>query len=213
MTAQISDIYKRNNQEYKIVAMSEPMTFKPQDYGMNPEPCITSCWRGYWCEYEINEEGLFLKNLFMHNGDDDYPDINGVKVLPLTYHEADCYSMEKGWYKMMTEDYCGHRMYKDIDLRIPYTGRILLGDGFIREYYIHMGYQRAWAYKTLIEFIFENGLLVETIDHSDIAAKIREQMERHKQDPDYLASETIKQFISDSFSLKYKDKAWWIVKR
>lgn len=72
-----------------------------------------------------------------------------------------------------------------------------------------MGYQRAWAYKELLEFVFENGKLIETIDHSNMAEKLRCELktgrlsfnEERKNIPFYIES---------SFSLDMKDKAWWI---
>lgn len=30
----------------------------------------------------------------------------------------------------------GHRVYKNVHLLIPYTGKVLLGKDFLREYYI-----------------------------------------------------------------------------
>lgn len=88
MTAQIGDIYKHKNKEYSIVALSAPINFKPQDYGLNPQSCCTACWNGYWCEYYIENDILLLKNLFMYNGEGDYPPLNKVEVLKQTYHET-----------------------------------------------------------------------------------------------------------------------------
>ena len=108
----------------------------------------------------------------------------------------------------MLEDNMGHRMYKNVNLQIKYSGKILVGDDFIRDYYIHIGYQRAWAYKTLIEFVFEDGNLIETIDHSDIAERLRKEIDdgrRFKEE-----RKNIPFFVADSFWLNMKDKAWWI---
>ena len=69
----------------------------------------------------------------------------------------------------------GHRVYNDLNVGINYTGKILLGDGYMPEYYIHAGFQRAWAYKVLKEFVFENGILVKINDYSDIVEAIREE--------------------------------------
>lgn len=210
MTAQIGDIYKHKNKEYSIVAMSEPINFKPQDYGLNPQSCCTACWNGYWCEYHIDNDMLLLKNLFMYNSEGDYPLLNGVGVIEQTYHEATSYeSGAKKPKKVMIEDNMGHREYRNVNLSIEYTGKILVGDGFIRDYYIHMGYQRAWAYKELVEFIFEDGSLTETIDHSDVAEKIRCELKSDDKNIRY-ERKNIPLFIEKSFSLDMKDKAWWI---
>ncbi len=49
-----------------------------------------------------------------------------------------------------------------------------------------MGLQRAWAYKKVLELIFEKGRLVEVIDHSETVQKIREEMESEKNPYEYL---------------------------
>ena len=205
MTAQISDIYKHKRKEYNLVAMSEPMCFKPEDYGLKPESCITCCWRGYWCEFDITDEGLILDKLYTYNSEDYYPDLKGVSVSPIEYEDFKVYTkdgeMTKGFPK-----YMGHRLYENLNLSIPYTGKLLLGDKFLDEYYIHMGFQRPFAYEVLVEFVLENGKLIETIDHSDMAKEMRETMDLEK----HVDRKNVIKFINDSFSLDYKTKAWWL---
>lgn len=77
-------------------------------------------------------------------------------------------------------EYMGHRVYQNLNLPMNYTGKILVGNNFINKYYIHMGYQRAWAYKTLIELVFENGKLIEEIDQSEVAKKLRKSFDDEK---------------------------------
>lgn len=159
MTAQIGDKYTYKNNQYCIVAMNRRVDFNPKTYGLNISPSCTACWRGFWCEYEIYDGGVVLKKLYVHTADDKYPDINGVKV-------------------NATEDpyeYMGHRLYNDLNIGINYSGKILIGDEYMPEYYIHAGFQRAWAYKELKEFIFEKGILVKINDYSDAAELIREE--------------------------------------
>ena len=211
MTAQIGDIYRYNNMEYSIVAMSSPMIFDPRDYGLTPVWATTACWNGYWCEYSIEENSsLLLKNLFIHNQDDQYPPINGVSVSPPEYVNRVVFSLERGWETITTYNYDGPRVYREVNLPIPYSGRILVGNDFIPDYYIHMGYQRSWAYKTLLEFVFEEGLLIERNDYSETAKKQREMIEVAERDPAHPDHGNLSEFIADSFSLDYHEKAWWI---
>ena len=92
---------------------------------------------------------------------------------------------------------------------MPYTGKIVVGKDFLQEYYIHMGYQRAWSYKILKEFVFEEGVLVDVIDHSDMAKELRKQI---KEDPDFWDKlhSNIPLFVENSFDLGLATKAWWI---
>lgn len=77
-------------------------------------------------------------------------------------------------------------VYEDVNLLVKYTGKIVIGNSFIDEYYKHMGLQRAWAYKKVLELIFEKGRLVEVIDHSETVQKIREEMESEKNPYEYF---------------------------
>ena len=194
MTAQVGDrfIYKGNN--YSIVAINNPIQFSPVDYGIKPVACCSTCWNGYWCDYHISTKGIMLQNLYINSEDDYYPEINNV-------------SPEKRNKKSFK--YMGHHLYKNLNIFMEYTGKILIGKGFIKEYYIHMGYQRAWAYEVLEEMIFDKGKLIKTVDHSEMAKKIRKELE-NKEEKIPKTSDNISAFVHESFSLEMKDKAWWI---
>ena len=210
MTAQIGDTYKYKNKDYSIVAMSSPLIFNPNDYGLTPAGVTTACWKGYWCEYSIEENSaLLLKNLFIHEKDDIYPPINGVAVSPLEYIKEKAYT-SKGIEIITSDKYFGHRVYEEVNLPISYNGRILAGNDFIQDYYIHMGYQRSWAYRTLLEFVFDEGILIECNDYSETAQKQREMIDATEPDPAHPDHGNIPQFVADSFSLDYDEKAWWI---
>lgn len=196
MTAQAGDRFTYNNLEYSVVALSGPVQFDPKDYGITPEAICTACWNGYWCDYNISDKGLILQNLYINSKDGYYPEINGVGV-----------EKENG----KKRHNMGHHLYKDIGLPIAYSGKIVAGRDFMNQYYIHMGYQRAWAYKILLEFVFEAGALAETIDHSAAAASLREELQTAGDDISSPRSEDeIRKFVEDSFSLELGVKAWWV---
>ena len=109
----------------------------------------------------------------------------------------------------MSFQYMGHHLYKNLNIFIEYTGKILIGKGFIKKYYIHMGYQRAWAYEVLEELIFDKGELIKTVDHSEMAKKLRLELENKTKEVQ-KTSDNIQLFVERSFSLEMKDKAWWI---
>jgi hypothetical protein len=72
-----------------------------------------------------------------------------------------------------------------------------------------MGYQRAWSYKILKEFVFLDGELVEINDQSKMAEKIRNIINENKNFDNELRH-NIADFVSESFSLDYDKKAWWL---
>ena len=94
MTAQIGDIYRYGKKKYQIVAISAGMPFNPKHYGLEPHPSSTACYRGYWCEYSVDDEKLVLKNMYMFNMDDNYPPLNGIEVAPQEYEE--CWGSKPG---------------------------------------------------------------------------------------------------------------------
>lgn len=207
MTGQINDIFKHKRNKYNLVALSEPIGFEPKEYGLEPHASCTACWRGYWCEYDIRDDGLYLDKLFLHNEEDKYPVFNGITAVAPGFEELECIdgSSNKRGKRKFTKN-MGHWTYDNVNLLIPYTGKILLGDKFLQEYYIHMGYQQAFAYETLVEFVFDNGKLVETIDHSNTVKKMRESMDLEE----LVDRNDLNKFVNDSFSLDYKTKAWWL---
>lgn len=209
MTAQIGDIYKYENTSYCIVAMTDRPYFEPTKFGLEAHPSSTACYRGYWCEYAIENDALVLQNLFLFNKDKNYPTFCNVDVSPEEFTECTVYT-RNGTEQRMMPTHWGHRVYENVNLPIPYTGKILLGNKFIREYYIHMGYQPAWSYEELIELSFEEGLLVECANISHVAQAIREEMNRDGYVRRFPDLTSIRQYIEECFSLDYVDKAWWL---
>ena len=210
MTAQITDSFFFENNDYSLVALSAPIGFEPKDYGLEAYASSTACWRGYWCDYAVEEKKLFLERLYLYNAEGNYPDFNGVAVSPQKYEKV---AYTEGFdpeikYDLFPENF-GHRTY-EAHMPMKYTGRILLGDGFLRDYYIHMGFQRAWAYEKLIELVFEDGIIKEVNDHSHVAAELRDMIQRDPKKFEELMHANIPAFVEDSFSLDYKAKAWWI---
>lgn len=179
MTAQIGDKFKIKNENYTFVAMSEPIGFHPSRYGIRPSHTCTACWRGFWCEYQISEKGIFVKELYVNSFDGNYPLIDGVGI-----------ATEKDGSPAM---YMSHHVYKGLNIPVPFSGKILVGDKFLPGFYIHMGHQMPWAYEILKELVFEDGKLLETNDLSAVAATLRERVQKGD-------------FIEEDESLHY----WWL---
>ena len=189
MTAQAPDYYRYHGKQYAIIAMTEKIEPDFESYGFVFRSPSTACRRGHVCEYSIRRGEIYLQNLYACCKDDEYPVFNGVAPI------------QSEWHSMM--------VYKDLNLFMNYTGKIVLGRGFINKYYIHMGFQQAWAYEEVIELVFENGVVVNTINHNETVSRIREE---HDNDPEFreASCEDMIKYIKNCFSLDAKVKAWWI---
>lgn len=88
MTGQIADRYYYNGEEYSFVAYQPKLNFTPQVFNLTPSSISTSCWRGFWCSFDISDSGLYLNELYIHTDNDKYPDILNVKVADIEYVEC-----------------------------------------------------------------------------------------------------------------------------
>lgn len=158
MTMQIKDSFLRSDSVYTILSYSTPLQFHPQKYDLMPIGICTACHKGYWCNYSLSGDLLVLQNLFIHSEDDCYPPLWGYTAI---FENNDPHI------------YMGHRVYKDLHHPIKYTGNILIGSKSTPTYYIDGIRGIPWGYKDLKELVFEQGVLIAEIDHSETAEDIR----------------------------------------
>lgn len=180
MTAQMGDIYRYEEEDYKLVCRTS-RAFQPESFGFSPTRWKTSCMDGFWCRNRIANGKLFLQDLTTLDKNGAYPDINGVACEPLT--DPTGAVMEDLRYEpaVFSFHYGGRpRHYHNIELFLPFTGRILAGTESVGGFYTHLGYQRPQSYKKLTEFVFENGVLTDVIDHSRAAGLLREGITKRR---------------------------------
>ena len=127
---------------------------------MNAGGYSTANVRGYITTYHIDDKKLFLQTLqigYIHpneNGIQEWKTVNGVKP-------------EK-WQSR-------GRIYDNIDLLVDFTGGLLIAREFDGRFYAHVGFQIPVAYEIIYDMRFNNGRLIETIDHSEKASEWREE--------------------------------------
>lgn len=186
MTAQISDVYSYNGEEFRLIAIENEINFDlEKEYNIKCVPPHTGLWRGHYEEFDVLNDELILRNInACIKG--DYPVINGV-----TAEEFDF----------------GLSRYNDVNIPIKYTGSILLGNGFIRDYYIHMGFQQPYAYRVVLELKFKDGVLINKTDYSDKMQELRETLKDKSDLKRFLGDNfSHEDFISQCFSTSYRDK-------
>lgn len=60
---------------------------------------------------------------------------------------------------------------------ISYNGAILIGTNVVKEYYLKGDTMAYFSYQKLIELVFENGILITTVDQSRAMLRIRKNLE------------------------------------
>ena len=155
MTAQIKDKLILEDGKYHIIASSSQIPFDPKDYGLFPMSCCTACYRGYWCEYVVKEENLYLDKLYIHT-DGIYPKLNGI---PVSAQEYESVSVQRGKEPERFPKNLRHRVYEHIGLPVLYTGFITV------EKDIHRDGDRS---KHLLELCFEDGKITNKTACGDI---------------------------------------------
>ncbi len=194
MTAQIDDVFTYQNNAYSVAGVSDGHLFLPSDFGMSPVGTCTACWRGYKTEYALKGSQLIVDDFYveLHPDPDSYeykegPVINGQKPTRIT-------------------DDIFNNHYEGLELPVDYRGGLLLATDFVEDLYVHMGYQPAWKYRSVLELIFEEGILRDEFDRSEKMAMFRERMREESQESqsnDGAEAGKIPEFIRQAFDRRY----------
>lgn len=198
MTAQINDTFRHGDKNYSVAGISEGELFDPAILDLKPSMASTACWRGYQVLYSVLDRHLVVADLhvnLLEEDDESYlrkegPPINGV-VPTGPDEEFDFFNNH----------------YEGVNYHLEYTGGLLLADGFIEQLYVHMGFHPAWKYQSVIELIFENGVLVDEFDRSERMAEIREMIVESRAGEEVREMPTedeIRVFVERAFDRKYR---------
>ena len=194
MTQQIPDFFYYEGKELKIVGINGEGLYTPKDFGIETISASTACWRGYFMRYEIKDNQLFLEGFHVRTPDGIVPpEINNTAPARLSKE-----------YNPMGLRGLGFRYdYKDVYLKLPFTGSLLLGNKPLREEYVHMGFPSATSFQTVLKFEFKDGDLVRVEDISEKAEEVRLKNGDPKgYSPDSDSPEDIQKWIEKRFSLK-----------
>lgn len=173
MTGQISDGFRYKNRDFAIAMISDDKTwFRPSHLKLEPQAPNTACWRGFYARFAILDSRLVLDQLHVFLAGKDYSpktgrSINGVEPKgPGEDHD---------WF---------NNHYLDLGYPLHYTGKLLLGAGFIPALYVHMGTQLSWKYEEVHELVFKEGVLVKANDRSEQMVALRERNMRREAEND-----------------------------
>lgn len=156
MTAQYSNFCTYNNEKYELIGLDDKL-FKPEEHGLTPCEWSAACYDGYFTVYEIKDSRLYLTDLVIMDSASNIA-INGI------------------WPKINEH---GQKVYRNIDLHVSYSGRLRLAKDCIQEYYVNMNYQKASAFKVVLDFVFADGYLVTMADRSEEVANKRGSFQKY----------------------------------
>ena len=171
MTAQISDRVFYRGREYCLAGINGNGLFDPAEHGMRAVMISTACYRGYFCNYEVVDGVLRLKDLHIRLGPDGADaSKRGQSAVLFNVHPS-----------YDPDEHCS--LYSNLTRIMPFTGGLLLGADFVRELYIHMGFHPAWKYRLVHELIFESGRVAQEMDRSAEMERIRAKFHSLKSNP------------------------------
>lgn len=217
---QIGNFLRFKDEPYYVIARTSKV-FDPPNYGFKEITAhYSACWTGYVNHFRVEHNKLLLDKLLINVPDKYAKILNGDKPY-------------KGSEMKNTPFNLFDWNYLNVNLPLPFTGRILGGYNYVPYYAIEMGFHTIASYKRIYEFIFDEGRLVVINDYSDKAEEQRKYIDlhlrkgpkgNHKEEsivydigrqkplPNDLEKYYIfsKELVDCYFSLDYKDKADWI---
>ena len=173
MTAQISDKFIFKGEHYSLVGINGGDLASPELFGMEPEMIHTGCYRGFYATYELTGDSLYLRELTLREKSGNYLPIGEIDPVKQE-HQA---------------------TYHGLSVVVPFTGNIRLAKDFIDDLYVHMGYQKPTAFKTVLDITLQGGRVVHIEDRSKDIEKKRGAFKKHYESGNMI------QTIADAFSL------------
>jgi hypothetical protein len=161
MTAQMQDLFIYQRRHHTLSDIDNPNNWIsiPEIVGYIPASLHTACWRGYIATYAISRGKLILKKLKVNRLNSDR-----VVTKSLQINKKSPENIESHTFNFL-----------DIGYKIDFTGSLIITDDFIRELYVHMGFQSPFKYRKVIQLVFEKGKLIESIDLSYMVKTLRDE--------------------------------------
>ncbi|MEN9361687.1 MAG: hypothetical protein RL095_3222 [Verrucomicrobiota bacterium] len=205
MTAQMPDSFRYRNRDFAVDGISEGKLFDPSLLGLEPAGTCSACWRGYQAIFAIHESHLVLDaldvNLILRSAgklEDDCiegPIINGVAPIAT--------GRERSFF---------NNHYDGLKYKLNYSGGLLLVDGYIEELYRRRGYAPPWRYKSVIELVFDNGILKKEFDRSEKMEEFRYKFvnaEAQKTSGEMPSDDEVRNFVERAFDQRYQSGDSW----
>lgn len=183
MTMQVRDVFTVFGESLDIVATTGNF-INLREFGLKKKFVSTACWRGYWCRFSVDaEKGLLLNDLHISPSENRHILLNG---------------------KQITAERFGLGVYKDVDMPLPFSGKVLFGKNLLYSVDSYMC-EAAWGYETLIELQFDNGKVVGRKDLSSETRRFQRIYRLSRKMRDVTES-----YEYDDGTGNYNVKLWWL---
>lgn len=160
MTAQFPDEIRYRGRLYAITAIDGRGLFDAVEHGLEPGMLSTACWRGVWCRYAVRRGRLTLMAVQLGRSTAPARPLFGVAP-----HQSSQRDRHPGAWQ-----------YHRLDAPIPFTGRVLIGAGYVYLGRPAMGFAPAWLYERVHELCFTRGRLTSTHNRSAQLAMVRHRL-------------------------------------
>lgn len=182
MTGQIADEFRYNGESYDLVGIDGEGFFTPDDFGIKARAGSTACWRGYKMTYDCVNGELLLQEMQVSTA--SATPINGIEP--------------------KAGEYGFSHIYENLRLKTNFSGKIRLGKDFISSMYVHMGFQSAESFETVIELEIANGNIIKETNLSSLMKQRREHGLEKPAQPTSMEDSDVRDWISDRFSQNYE---------
>jgi hypothetical protein len=198
MTAQVMDTVAYGGCTYALCGVNGSGLFEPQLHGLEPVMLNTACWRGYHCGYAVAGGRLTLSRLNIGLEEHAGGSLAGRAARRYTLPVEELVDGKR----VSTSYDPGDWLIDALELPVAFTGSMLLGDELIDDRYVHMGFQRPFAFRVVHELFFANGTLERDQDRTAKMAELRRRLaaESSEREP---TREEVEAWIEACFDLRY----------
>lgn len=138
------------NKNYKILCSEQEFIVHPAAFSLLPLTA-SSLQYPFTSSFHIKDYRLILDRITMFNGESS--NLSGTRI--------------DGYEKP----------YLFQDAAVAYNGAILIGADLIKEYNMKGNKLNCFSYQSVFELVFEDGILITTIDQSKAMSRIRKNLE------------------------------------
>jgi hypothetical protein len=194
MTIQIPNIIVYKERRFMIAVSIGSGLFDPQENGIEPGWGDASCHAGYYCDYCLKEEQLYLTKLAIVGFSADYDKLLTKSREGPTYF----FGREPKYSKKS-----GFIIYTGLFHPFKFTGGLLLVNETYPNY-LHTHLHPACGYSEVHELIFDNGRLQSAVDHSAQMSEFSEMLMDWPLKASDPHTQEIKDWIHQTFSHIYQ---------